>query len=201
VKYVITDPHIDLKDRQRYRLIYDANDGRIYENRDALPRFFPVRNVVLEFKGEQFIRRLITQIDWTGTGIVKTLPVENDRERLDLLAPRPEGSPEASLRIVAASDTDFRMRVHAPRYALVVSSQPYWPGWRVERDGRAVDPLPVNGAFLGFTVPPGDWDVRVHYVPLTFYCGLVTSLITIAALIVLWFRQRQVLPGAPARSE
>ncbi len=201
VKYVITDPHIDLKDRQRYRLIYDAKDGRIYENRDALPRFFPVRNVVLEFKGEQFIRRLIAQVDWTGTGIVKTLPVENERERLDLLAPRPLGSPEASLQIVAASDTDFRMRVHAPRYALVVSSQPYWPGWRVERDGRPVDPLPVNGAFLGFTVPPGDWDVRVHYVPLTFYCGLAASLITISALIVLWFRQRQVLPGSPARSE
>jgi hypothetical protein len=201
VKYVITDPQIDLKDRQRYRLIYHAKDGRIYENRDALPRFFPVRNVVLEFKGEQFIRRLITQVDWTGTGIVKTLPVENDRERLDLLAPRPMGSPEASLQILSASDTDFHLRVHAPRYALVVSSQPYWPGWRVERNGRSVDPLPVNGAFLGFTVPPGDWDIRVHYAPLTFYSGLAASLITIAVLIALWFRQRRRLPGSPARSE
>jgi membrane protein YfhO len=201
VKYVITDPHIELKDRQRYRLIYNAKDGRIYENRDALPRFFPVRNVVLEFKGEQFIRRLITQVDWTMTGIVKTLPVENDQERLDLLAPRSIASPEASVRMVAASDTDFRMHVHAPRYALVVSSQPYWPGWRVERDGRSVDPLPVNGAFLGFTVPPGDWDVRVHYVPLTFYCGLAASLITIGVLIALSFRQRRGPRGSPARSE
>ena len=76
------------------------------------------------------------------------------------------------------------MRVHAPRYSLVVSSQPFWPGWRIERNGNPVDPLPVNGAFLGFTVPPGEWDVRVDYFPLTFYFGLAASAIAVAALVV-----------------
>ena len=201
MKYVLTNPGVELKDHQRYRLIYDGGDGRIFENVDSLPRFFTARNVVLEFRGEHFIRRLIAQTDWRKTGIVKMLPVENDQERLDLLAPRPVNSPEASLVITAASDTDFRMRVHAPRYTLVVSSQPFWPGWRIERNGHPVDPLPVNGAFLGFTVPPGEWDVRVHYLPMTFYVGLATSLITIAGLIAFSWRWRPGRRRSPARSE
>jgi uncharacterized membrane protein YfhO len=57
-------------------------------------------------------------------------------------------------------------------------------------NGRRADPLPVNGAFLGFTVPPGDWDIRVYYLPASFYAGLGASLITIAALIAVSLRAR-----------
>lgn len=196
VKYVVTSRGVELKDKQRYVPIYDAKDGRIFENRDVLPRFYPARVVLLEFKGDYFARRLVSENDWSHTGIVKNLPVDSDRMRQDLLAPRPPNAPDAKLTITSSSATDFRMRVHAPRYTLIVSSQPNWPGWHIRRNGRAIDPLPVNGAFLGYTVPPGDWDIRVYYFPWTFYCGLAASLITIAALIVISIRQRRRAPPA-----
>jgi hypothetical protein len=201
VKYIVTPRGANLKDTQRYGLIYDAVDGRIFENRDVLPRFYPTRNVLLEFKGDYFARRLQSENDWAHTGVVKTLPVESDRMRQDLLAPRARNAPEATLTITDASPTDFRMRVHAPRYTLIVSSQPNWPGWHIRRNGQSVDPLPVNGAFLGFTVPPGDWDIRVFYFPATFYCGLAASLITIAILIVLSIRSRRTRRGSAPQSE
>lgn len=201
VKYVITERRVNLQDQDRYPLIYDGKDGRIFRNRDVLPRFFAARNVILEFKGDYFARRLMVENDWAHTGLVKTLPVESDRMRQDLLAPRPRSAPEASLTITGATQTDFRMRVHAPRYTLIVSSQPFWPGWRIRRNGRVVDPLPVNGAFLGFTVPPGDWDIHVYYFPATFYGGLAASLITIAILIALSVRSRRRRQEAAVRSE
>ena len=86
--------------------------------------------------------------------------------------------------MIEAHPTDFRLRIRAPRHALIVSSQPWWPGWRVTLNGRRREPQQVNGPFLGFTVPPGDWDVRVDYFPLTFYLGLAASLLAIAALCV-----------------
>jgi hypothetical protein len=196
VKYVVTSRGVELKDKQRYVPIYDAKDGRIFENRDVLPRFYPARVVLLEFKGDYFARRLVSENDWSHTGIVKNLPVDSDRMRQDLLAPRPPNAPDAKLTIISSSPTDFRMRVHAPRYTLIVSSQPNWPGWHIQRNGRSIDPLPVNGAFLGYTVPPGDWDIRVYYFPATFYGGLAASLITIAILIVLSIRQRRQAPPA-----
>ncbi len=190
VKYFLTYPRRTMPDPQRFRLVYDGKDGRIYENMSVLPRFFAVRNVVLEFKGEAFIRLLMAQNDWAHTAIVKMLPVVSDRMRRDLLAPRPLSAPDATASIVDAGASSFRLRVHAPRYSLIVSSVPFWPGWQIRRNGEHVDPLPVNGAFLGFTVPPGDWDVQVDYFPLSFYLALAASVLTIAGLIAFSIRSR-----------
>ncbi|HJT18091.1 MAG TPA: hypothetical protein VJ853_11905, partial [Thermoanaerobaculia bacterium] len=84
---------------------------------------------------------------------------------------------------------------------LVVSSVPIWPGWQIRMPGRRLDPLPVNGAFLGFTVPPGDYDVFVYFAPLSFYASLIASILTIAVLIALSIRSRRRLTAAEARSE
>jgi hypothetical protein len=192
VKYVVGAQNLEMRDPQRFRMLYDARDGRIFENADVLPRFFPARNIVLEFKGDKFVQRLVAQKELSQTAVVKTLPVDSDRMRLDLLLPRPLTAPEPSVTIVEARPTDFLLHIKAPRHALIVSSQPWWPGWRVTRNGRRVKPQPVNGPFLGFTVPPGEWDVRVHYFPLTFYLGMAASLITIAVLVVAGVRRRKL---------
>ena len=57
VRYVVGARNLVMKDTQRYRLLYDDRDGRIFENADVLPRFYGARNIVLEFKGDYFVRR------------------------------------------------------------------------------------------------------------------------------------------------
>jgi hypothetical protein len=190
VRYVVTDTRYEMKDTLRYALVYKGKDGRIYENRDVLPRFWVPPNVVLEFKGQKFIDKIAHHSDWAHTALVKILPVESDRMRQDLLAPRPASAPQATLRIVAAKPTDFRVRVSAPRWSFVASSIPWWPGWHVSRNGREIEPQPVDGPFLGWTVPPGNSDVRVWYAPATFYGGAAVSLLTMAALAALATRSR-----------
>ena len=201
VKYVVTGPGFTPKDAQRYPLVYTGIDGRIFQNTDVLPRFYAARNVILEFKGDYFVSRMQMVTDWAHSSVVKSLPVESDRMRQDLLAPRPLNAPEATVKIVDASPTDYRLHIHAPRWTLVVSSVPVWPGWHIRTSGHFLDPLPVNGAFLGFTIPPGDHDVRVFYMPETFYAGLAASLITIAALVALSVRSRRHQTKAQAQSE
>lgn len=187
VRYVVGAPGLKLADGARYRPVYHGKDGEIFENRDVLPRFFAVRNIVLEFRNAYYFGKLPTHTDWAHTAVVNVLPVDSDRMRQDLLAPRPLTAPETTVTLLPSTRTDFRMRVHAPRHALIVSSQPWWRGWVVTRNGQNVEPQPVNGVFLGFTVPPGDWDVRVHYVPMSFYLGLLASLLAITALIATGF--------------
>jgi hypothetical protein len=174
VKYVVTPPRADLADPGRYAMLYDAADGRIFENLTVLPRFFTPRNVVLEFNDRKFEQRMQGQRDWRWTALLETLPVENEKMPRDMLWPRPASSPEASLKLTGARPTDFRMRVSAPRYTLVVSSIPWWPGWKVEGRG-VVAPIRVNGAFFGFTVRPGVTDARVYYDPWTFRMGVWMS--------------------------
>ena len=182
VKYVVTPPNADLHDWQRYALAYDGRDGRVFENRDVLPRFYPVRNVILEFNNNRFVHLLQTEKDWAHTALLKSLPVRNDAERADLLAPRVKGSLDATMRITQATATDFQMTGIAPRYTFIVSSIPFWPGWKIESSGQSLTPLHVNGAFLGFVVPPGRFDLHVWYSPMTFWGGVWVAVATIIGI-------------------
>lgn len=180
VRYVVGDRGFDLNDRRRYQLLYDGRDGRIFENRDVRPRFFAAHDIVLEFNHDRFAQTLM-QHDFSKQTVVNILPVDSDRMRQDLLAPKND----PVVQIVEAGDTAFRLRIRSQRHALIVSSQPWWPGWRVSINGRRIVPQLVNGAFFGFTIPPGDWDVRVDYFPASFYGGLAGAIVT-ALLLLLW---------------
>jgi uncharacterized membrane protein YfhO len=67
---------------------------------------------------------------------------------------------------------------------------PWWPGWKVLRSGTRAQPIRVNGAFLGFAVPPGETDVRVWYDPWTFRFGAIVAAATLLALAAYGLRTR-----------
>ncbi len=180
VRYLVGDRAFDPKDRLRYQLLYQGRDGRIFENRDVKPRFFAAHDIVLEFNHDRFAQTLM-QHDFSKQTVVNILPVDSDRMRQDLLAPKSD----PIVQIVEAGDTAFRLRIRSQRNALIVSSQPWWPGWRVSLNGRKIVPQLVNGAFFGFTIPPGDWDVHVDYFPSSFYGGLAGAIVT-ALLLISW---------------
>lgn len=56
VRYVIAEPRTELSDRTRYALIYDGYDGRVYENRRAMPRFFAenARVAITKWRGDRY---------------------------------------------------------------------------------------------------------------------------------------------------
>ncbi len=180
VRYLVGAHNVDPGDPARYRLVYDGRDGRIFENLDVKPRFFAAHDIVLEFRHNMFAQTLVEH-DLSKQAVVNILPVDSDRMRQDLLHP----TSDPQVQIVEARDPDFRLRIHSARHALIVSSQPFWPGMRISLNGNPIRPLAVNGAFLGFTIPPGDWDVRVDYFPVSFYWGLAGALTT-ALLLIAW---------------
>ncbi len=166
VKYVVADR--ELTDARFAGPIYDGPDGRIYENRTVLPRFYAVRNVLLGGS-------LREHADYRYTAIVDRLP---RRFQAELTAPWTTA--DASVAIERRSVDRYTLRIFAPRTTLIVSSIPNWPGWRV--------PFPVvevNGPFLGFIVPAGTHVVKVEYRPLSFYVPAAISLLTLATLLAL----------------
>jgi Bacterial membrane protein YfhO len=185
VRYVVTDPGAPVTDPDRYAIVYDGRDGRILENRNVQPRFYAVRNVLLEFRKEVFYPQLRTHRDWTVTALLDDLKTDNAQLRDDFFKPRLDDAPLASAKIVESSPTDYTLRTTAPRWSLIVSSIPSWPGWNVEVNGKRVKPIRVNAVFLGFPVPPGESNVRVWYAPLSFRAGVGISGLTVLGL-ALW---------------
>lgn len=164
-------------------MVYDGADGRIFENRDVLPRFYATRNVAVEWDMKRFVPRLAGNSDWAHLAVLENLPITDEKMRADLIDPH--GGPDASVVINVAAPASYSMRVVAPRHTLVASSIPSWPGWHIRADGRNITPLRINGAFVGFLLPPGNHDVRVWYAPWSFRAGVCLSVITMVALAYL----------------
>lgn len=182
VRYLLTDMTTRPPPPGRFVPVYDGPDGRIFENRHVLPRFYAARNVVLVPSDPLFVRRL-GEMDhkWPHTALIEQLELEDPRMGDDFFRPRPDDAPVASVEIVEPGPARYRLRVRAPRHTLVVSSVALRPGWKVERNGERTRPIRVNHAFLGFAVPPGTWDVEVWYAPATFWLGTIVSLLTVVS--------------------
>jgi hypothetical protein len=192
VRFLITSPGAPMRD-PRWLLRYDGGDGRIFENTGVLPRFYPVRNVIIDFNDDRFYHNLRDMNEkWPHTGLLEELELENQRQHDDFFNARPADAPVATSEIIEAGPSDYRIHVRAPRYTLMVSSIPYWPGWKVERNGARAEPLRVNGGFLGFAVPAGELDVRVWYDPWTYRFGLIIAAATALGLIGWAFRRRDL---------
>ncbi|HYH07311.1 MAG TPA: YfhO family protein [Thermoanaerobaculia bacterium] len=200
VKYLLLEPGWHVTDRKRFKFHYDGPDGRIVENTTVLPRFYPVRNVLLEFRKEVFYPALRHHKDWATTAWLDELTVENETQRSDFFAPRPDDVPIATATILSATATDYRLKTDAPRWSLIVSSIPWWPGWKVTRNGEAVKPIRVNGVFLGFAVPPGTTDVRVYYSPLSWWAGVAIAMLALIGICGSAVHARR-RPPAPAEEQ
>ena len=184
-RYLMVDPYLPAPDAERWKKVYEGIDGKIYENQHVLPRFFAVRNVILVFRDHEFYQKLREHTDWANTALLERLDLEAPQQDADFFKPRAPDAPVAVARITEADPTSYRITTTAPRWSLIVSSIPAWPGWKVVRDGKRIEPVRVNGAFIGFAVPPGTSDVRVYYSPWTWWVGCGLALSGICALIVL----------------
>lgn len=174
VRWVATDPGLELADTSRYVERYHGIDGHIYENLAVLPRFFAVDRAVVATTRASTTNILVNLADWRSLVVV----------RHDLGVP----ITAAKVDIIRARTTRYDLRVQSSGHALVVSSIPFWPGWRVTANGHRVTPIVVNSAFMGFIVPPGTSDVVVRYFPLTFWIPAIASIAT--SLMLLFIARR-----------
>lgn len=180
VRYLLTVPETNLGGK--WQRLYSGADGELYENTSFLSRFFVPR-----------LLRRIDKNDWERelrrSGDFQDTPLVYGRD----LPPVVVNPPEATITCRAHGPTDFRLRVATPRPTLVASSQPAMPWWHVRVNGEPVQPVRINGAFLGFWVPAGVADVSVRYRCVPFRVSVGVCLLAVAGLVLAARSQREVI--------
>ena len=73
--------------------------------------------------------------------------------------------------------------VETPETAVLVTSERYDPGWKVEIDGVPAEVRRVNFGFRGVIVPPGAHEVRFVYRPIVARIGFGLSAFSLVALL------------------
>lgn len=78
------------------------------------------------------------------------------------------------------------LTVETPAPALVVVAQAYYHPWHAYVDGARVKLWEANGAFQALEVPAGKHQVKLVYEDTAFHYGLVISLASLAAVVIVW---------------
>jgi hypothetical protein len=110
------------------------------------------------------------------------------------LLTKPTTSP--SVQVVERHHTQVQVSVRTQRDGLLVLSDPWYPQWRVEVDGRPAELLRVDHAFRGVRVPAGSHRVVFTYQDRALQAGLLLSSLTVVALAGLWWWRRRVRRAA-----
>jgi hypothetical protein len=171
-----------------WKVLSEGDDTRLLENPVALERLF--------------VPRLLRQEESEAAQRDALFSIADFAERGVLAGPAsgewvPNG--RASVRIDSYRPQRLTATVAAGSPAVVGTSIPRWPGWKLEIDGRREPLLAYNRAFLAFRVPVGRHRAVLRYWPDGFSAGLAVSGATLAACAVRAFsRRRRTTPAREA---
>lgn len=169
IENVYAPPDATLSD-PKFECVYRGNDGAIYHNRNALPRYFTVSDVVATPDYDMAV------------GLSKQITDFRQRAIVDRAAPA--ALTNGTVHVVFYEGQRTLLDVDSPACTLLVSSDVHWPGWRVFVNGRRVKPVTVNGAFLGCYVGGGHSRVELVYEPMEYIAGVRAGIAGLLLLLV-----------------
>lgn len=166
VRFLFDQPREDQVDEDP---AYRGADAIVWENPAALPRaFFPAR-LHVDPDPMSAVRRAREIRDFAALAVVDTVAGHQGGE----LGEDAWLNPRARVLDLEVRLDEIRAVVRAASPAVLATSQPAIPGWKLLLDG---DPAPsslrrINGAFLGVAVPEGRTRVELRYAPTSWRWG------------------------------
>ncbi|HUR81470.1 MAG TPA: hypothetical protein VM733_11940 [Thermoanaerobaculia bacterium] len=173
VRYLYVPPDNETHPRgfvERYR----GADGVVLENTEVLPRYFFVREAIVEKDTGNAVAHSREISDYRAQAIVEWKPVNV-----------PERFRGGTVRIRAYEASRTMLDVESRGWNLLITSDAHWPGWQARIDGRAAEVVRVNGAFNGVYVPPGAAKVELWYGPPEVTQGLVAGIVGLVLLAII----------------
>jgi hypothetical protein len=178
-RYAIAAP--DAAAPEGWGLVARGADLSLFENLRALPRAFVPRRLRAEPQAAKRLQEMGEAKDFADVAWLDR--AESGEEE--------NGSAAVTVQEIGP---DLLIDADVSKSVFVATSVPDWPGWRAEAAGREVALTTVNHAFVGFWLPPGRHEVRLHYLPKSFRAGAALALaVLVAGPLVLVLRRRRAL--------
>lgn len=181
IRYALLPPGTPTT-RPEFTVVYDAADGRIFRNENALPRAFLVGRGRCTADAEA--RRLIAR---------HAVDFRNELLLADCDGPAPAAEPPgpaASAHIARYEPRTVAIRVSTDQPAYLVLTDTWYPGWKARVDGGQTRLWRADHAFRAVTVSPGEHLVEFRYEPAWLAPGLVISGASLAGILAMWVTGR-----------
>ncbi|MBU1695334.1 MAG: hypothetical protein KJ726_02465 [Verrucomicrobia bacterium] len=154
---------VNLSAGQKLRAyLQGKNPGRqlyLYENPQALPRFFLVPSVELLMPDDLWSKMESSSLDELRGAVL----VERDFAR-QVSGVESNAGPSA-VQVRTATAERYEVEVETRGTTVLVCANQYYPWWTWTMDGRPAEGFPAYGCFLGIVVPEGKHLVTLEYKP------------------------------------
>ncbi|HEY4441857.1 MAG TPA: YfhO family protein, partial [Candidatus Elarobacter sp.] len=163
-----------------WRIVRTTESYTLAENLHAFPRAWVVTEV-RHVSEDQALASVRTRRLADGT------PFEPRRvalvEEPVALPDTPDRAGAAAVTVGELRNTSMELFATCSTSCFVVTSDPYYPGWRASVDGGETTVYSTDYGLRGVVVPAGSHVVRFTYQPLLFYIGLALTVLSALALI------------------
>jgi len=176
VEYVIV-PKDDLafppKTFKDLEIWQDNEYFTVYRNPGRFGYFWPVQTLTPISKGEFWGRLDPGGVDFSRTALLT--------DRRDTELTRRQFGSNVKIQGGFEKPTKIGLQVESDAEVFLASSQPFYPGWTATIDGKKTDVSRVNGLFCGLAVPAGSHRVVLRFIPVSFWIGLMLTVLSLAA--------------------
>ena len=92
---------------------------------------------------------------------------------------------DEQLEVDSYDTTSLSGHINVNEDGLLFFSIPYAEGWTAEVDGKAVETVAIQDAFLGIMLGKGSHDIKISYTPAGFKAGLAITCVSLFCIAVL----------------
>lgn len=147
---------------KEYKLIYKVYPWQLYENLNALPRFFVTGDYIVAKNDKESLSLLYSRnVDLSKTLILEQKPT---------LSINQKSSGSATLVLYKPNKIVFTTKTLSN--SLLFLSDNFYPEWEAKVDGVSTQVLLANYSFRAVEIPAGSHTVEFYYNPKAFYLGL-----------------------------
>jgi membrane protein YfhO len=157
----------------------DVGTGVVFENLRARPRVWLVPEVVAVSADDAL--GAVRSSRLPGGRVFDPSRLALVEEQFNFKADRID--PSASVELARLAPREMEVKVVSDTPTFLVTSDVFYPGWRVTVDDAPAHLYQTDYAFRGVPVPAGHHVVRFDFRPTTFYYGACVSMLALLLLI------------------
>ncbi len=174
-------PDYDTFAQNYYKLVWQDSPWQIYENKNALPRFFMTGSYVI-IKDKNSV---ISAIYNKNLDLQKTLILE-EKPSMSI-----DGDSLGIAKLLSYTPNKVSFSTKSNGNSLLFLSDNYWDEWQALIDNKPVKTYIADYSFRAVEVPKGQHTFVFSYNPASFFLGLKISSISLLILILipLWIKK------------
>lgn len=158
----------------KFNLNFKEKDYLIYENKNSMPRANIVGDYTIETDNEKIMKKIISNdFNFRNNVVLEKNP--------DI---SPANNVNGEVKFIKDTPNEIILNAKTDKDSILVLSDNFYPGWKVEVDGRPEELLRANYSFRGVVIPRGTSEIKFYYFPDSFKYGVYLFILGIILIFI-----------------